>query len=102
MTLQNKGLLKPTIQITALSFAGIGLNFFTQLIIAYYFGTTIERDAYFSAIVIPTYLATILTGSIGSIFIPKLIELKNNYPQKETRDFQNAFRKKDSNYYQNK
>jgi len=71
------GLLKPTIQITALSFAGIILSFISQLIIAYYFGANSERDAYFAAIVIPTYLSAIITGSIGFIFLPKVIELRN-------------------------
>jgi len=74
---QKKGLLKPTIQITALSFAGIVLSFISQVIVAYFFGASSERDAYFAAIVIPTYLATILTGSIGFIFLTQVIELRN-------------------------
>lgn len=78
MTFQKKGLLKSTIQITILSFAGIALNFVSQLIIAYYFGATAERDAYFAAIVIPTYLAAIFTGSLGFIFLPQVIELMND------------------------
>jgi len=75
--IQKGGLLKPTLQITALSFAGIVLSFISQLIIAYFFGATSERDAYFAAIVIPTYLVAILSGSIGFIFLPKVIELRN-------------------------
>lgn len=75
--IQKGGLLKPTVQITALSFAGIVSSFISQLIIAYFFGATSERDAYFAAIVIPTYLVAILSGSIGSIFLPKVIELRN-------------------------
>ena len=71
-----KGLLKPTLQITALSFVGIILSFISQLITAYYFGASSERDAYFAAIVIPTYLVAILTGAIGFIFLPQVIELK--------------------------
>ncbi|NQU35132.1 MAG: polysaccharide biosynthesis C-terminal domain-containing protein [Bacteroidetes bacterium] len=74
---QKEGLLKPTIQITILSFAGIILSFISQLIIAYYFGANTERDAYFAAIVVPTYLTAILTGSIGFIFLPQVIELRN-------------------------
>lgn len=73
-----KGLLKPTIQITLLSFVGIIFSFLSQLVIAYYFGITTERDAYFAAIVVPTYLGTIFTGSIGFVFLPQIIELRNN------------------------
>ncbi len=72
-----RGVLKPTMQITALSFLGIILSFISQLIIAYYFGATSERDAYFAAIVLPTYLTAIITGSIGFIFLPQVIELRN-------------------------
>lgn len=72
-----RGVLKPTLQITALSFLGIILSFISQLIIAYYFGATAERDAYFAAIVLPTYLTAIITGSIGFIFLPQVVELRN-------------------------
>jgi putative peptidoglycan lipid II flippase len=72
-----KDLLKPTIKITILSFCGILLSFISQLLVAYYFGTSSGRDAYFSAIVLPTYFVAILTGSIGFVFLPKVIELKN-------------------------
>lgn len=87
--IQKEGLLKPTLQITALSFLGITLNFVSQLIIAYYFGATSERDAYFAAIVIPTYLVAILSGSIGFIFLPKVVELRN-ISEQNTRKFINT------------
>jgi putative peptidoglycan lipid II flippase len=73
-----KGLLKATINITILSFIGIVFGFISQLIIAYYFGVSLERDAYFAAIVVPTYITSIITGSIGFVFLPKVIELRND------------------------
>jgi len=76
-----KDLLKATINITILSFIGIVFGFISQLIIAYYFGVSIERDAYFAAIVVPTYITSIITGSIGFVFLPKVIELRNNNNQ---------------------
>jgi putative peptidoglycan lipid II flippase len=73
---EEKSILKPTIQITFLSFIGIILNFATQLVIAYFWGTTPERDAYFAAIVIPAYLSSILVGSIGIMFLPIYVDIK--------------------------
>lgn len=73
-----KGLFKPTIQITILTFCGIILSFISQILVAYYFGTSSGRDAYFSAIVLPTYFVAILTGSLGFVFLPRVIEIKNN------------------------
>lgn len=66
-------LLKSTIQVTVLSFLGIVLGFLTQLVIAFYFGATLQRDAYFAASVIPTYISTLCIGSIGAIFMSSYI-----------------------------
>jgi putative peptidoglycan lipid II flippase len=69
-----RNLFKSTFQITFFSLLNIGLNFFLQLIIAYYYGTSYERDAYLASIVIPTYLNTVFAGSIGFIFLTKFQE----------------------------
>jgi putative peptidoglycan lipid II flippase len=71
-----RGLVKPTIQITTLSFVGILLSFASQLVVAYFFGATQERDAYFAALVIPTYISAVLTGSIGVMFLPMYVDIK--------------------------
>lgn len=76
MGAESKSIIKPTIHITILSFVGIILNFITQLVIAYYFGTTPERDAYFAAMVLPTYLSSILVGSLGVMFLPTYVDIK--------------------------
>tara|TARA_B110000908_G_scaffold171434_1_gene234180 strand:+ start:2950 stop:4470 length:1521 start_codon:yes stop_codon:yes gene_type:complete len=70
-----KSTFKPTLQITFFSFIGIIIGFSTQLIIAFYFGTSFERDAYFVAIIIPTYISSIFIGSFGIIFLPKVVDI---------------------------
>lgn len=70
-----QSLIKPTLQVTLFSIIGIIIGFISQLIIAYYFGTKFERDAYFVAIIIPTYLSSVITGSFGIIFLPKVVDL---------------------------
>jgi putative peptidoglycan lipid II flippase len=78
----NKGLFKPTVLITAFSLLGVAVNFLLQLLIAYFFGASFERDAYFVAITVPTYLAAIFTGSIGIIFLPKFVDfIRNRDPE---------------------
>jgi putative peptidoglycan lipid II flippase len=73
--IKNNRLIKPTLQITFFSIISILIGFVTQMIIAYYFGTKFERDAYFIAIIIPTYIVSIFIGSFGIIFLPKVIEI---------------------------
>jgi putative peptidoglycan lipid II flippase len=66
---------KSTIQITALSLLNIFFHFAVQMLVAFYFGTTDGRDAYFAAAVIPAYLTTV-TGCIGMIFLPVYVDIK--------------------------
>ena len=84
-----KGLLKPTIQITGLSFVNIVLTFVSQLVVAYYFGATWERDAYFAAVVIPTYLSTLFVSSIGAIFLPVYVDVKTRKGDIAANHFRN-------------
>lgn len=89
MSGEKKGLLKPTIQITALSIVNIVLTFVSQLVVAYYFGATWERDAYFSAVVIPTYLSTLFVSSIGAIFLPVFVDVKTQKGEEPANKFRN-------------
>jgi putative peptidoglycan lipid II flippase len=75
---QKNGLVKSTLLITFCSLFGIVISFISQMIIAYYFGAKFERDAYFIAGSIPTYLSAIVIGSVGVIFLPKVVDVKNN------------------------
>jgi putative peptidoglycan lipid II flippase len=85
--MSEKGLLKNTFIITFCSILGIVINFVLQLVIAYYFGASFERDAYFAAIAIPTYLSAIFTGSIGMVFLPKFVDIQQNEGDKQAIQF---------------
>lgn len=77
-----KGLLKPTLQITSFSVLGIFVSFTTQIIVAARFGAVMERDAYFAAIVVPAYVTAVLLGSLTVTFIPIFIQ----YETKKSKD----------------
>jgi len=80
-------LLKSTIQVTLFSFLGIILNFLTQFVVAFYFGATPQRDAYFAASVIPTYITALFVGSFGSIFMSAFIRQQTKKTDNEIRSF---------------
>lgn len=79
----NRGLLKPTIQITILSILGVLVSFATQIIVAAKFGATMERDAYFAAIVVPAYVTAVLLGSLTVTFVPIFIEYETRKSKAE-------------------
>jgi putative peptidoglycan lipid II flippase len=79
-------MFKSTIQITLLSFLGIILGFAMQLLVAYYFGTSMERDAYFAAIIIPVYLTSIM-NVIGMIFLPIYVDIVAKHSESEADGF---------------
>ena len=60
--------------VSLLTLAGHGVLFLTQMIIAAYFGATSEMDAYLAASTLPSYLVTIIMGSLGYVFIPVFVE----------------------------
>lgn len=73
-----RGLFRSTVHVTVLMIGNIVLSFISQLIVAYYFGTSATRDAYFSAVVIPTYITTVFSGSFAVVFLPQLVGLIEN------------------------
>lgn len=78
-----RALLKPTLQITFFSIIGVVINFFAQIIIAAKFGTTMERDAHFAALVVPVYIEAVLLSSLTITFVPIFIEYETNRNKKE-------------------
>lgn len=78
-----RGLLKPTLQITFFSVLGILVSFITQIIIAAKFGTTMDRDAYFAAVVVPGYISVVLLGSLTVTFVPIFIEYETKKSKAE-------------------
>lgn len=74
-------LVKSTIIITGFSIVGILISFLSQLIVAFFYGATFFRDAYFIAVTIPVFLSAVITGSFGYVFLPKLTELQIQRPE---------------------
>jgi len=83
-------ILKPTIQVTIFSFIGIGLGFANQIILAYYFGSGAERDAYFAASTIPLYISSVFLGSIGAVFLSSYINVKTQQSEIDAKIFLNS------------
>lgn len=62
------------IVVSAASFAQIIIQFLITLAIAAYFGTETQTQAYTAALVIPTMFAAIITGSLGYVLVPELVQ----------------------------
>lgn len=77
-----KGLFASTIRVTFLILLNVIVSFLSQLLIAYFFGTTANRDAYFSAVAIPMYITAVFTGSLVVVFLPQLVRLHEKDPVK--------------------
>ncbi|HTF29487.1 MAG TPA: lipid II flippase MurJ [Flavitalea sp.] len=69
-------MLKPTIQVTLFSICGILINFIIQLVLAYFFGASEDRDAFFAASSIPAYINVAISGSLIVVFLPRLIDIE--------------------------
>ena len=80
-------MFKSTIQVTLFSILGIVINFVTQLLLAYYFGATQDRDAYFAALTIPAYLTALFNGSVGMMLLPFLVKYQTQHKHDETIRF---------------
>jgi putative peptidoglycan lipid II flippase len=76
-------IVKSSIQVTIITVLNILLSFLVQLIIAYFYGAKQERDVYFLAMAIPTYVSTVFIGSLGVVFLPKLIKIRISEPEQE-------------------
>lgn len=74
---------RSAIQVTILTVLNILLSFLVQLIIAYFYGAKEERDIYFLAMAIPTYVSTVFIGSLGVVFLPKLIKIRISEQEQE-------------------
>jgi putative peptidoglycan lipid II flippase len=80
-------MFKSTIQVTLFSLLGIFINFIIQLLLAYFFGATEERDAYFAALTIPTYISVLFTGSVGMLLVPFLVKYSSSHSNEDIYKF---------------
>jgi putative peptidoglycan lipid II flippase len=71
-------LQKAAFKLTFFSFLNIILTFGVQLLTAFLFGTSAERDVYFASIAVPTYVTATIVGSINVLFLPQLITARNS------------------------
>lgn len=67
-------MFKSSIGISIFSILGTFLGFITQIIMAAYFGTSAEMDAYWVSVTIPMITLAIFIGSLNYTFIPMITE----------------------------
>jgi len=77
-----RGLLKPTLQITFFSIIGVIVIFFTQVILAAKFGAKMEMDSYLAASVVPQFITAVFLSALNVTFIPIFIK----YETKKNKD----------------
>jgi putative peptidoglycan lipid II flippase len=65
----------------------MGINFISQIVLAYYYGARAERDAYFSAMVVPTYIIALFVGSFTVVLLPFFVGLKKKKNEEEVQRF---------------
>ncbi len=63
---------------TILNVFSKGLSFFSTILIAYYFGTSLETDIYFFILSIVTSISMFVTGCTTSVVIPEVMHLNEN------------------------
>lgn len=78
-----RGLLKPTLQVTIFSILQVMVGLVSGIIVATKFGATIERDAYFAAVVVPIYITSVLVFSLTVSFLPVFIECETKKNKEE-------------------
>ncbi len=61
------------IGLTAASLAQVVIQFLIQVVVAYQFGAKADADALAAALVIPTILASIISGSLSYVLVPDLV-----------------------------
>lgn len=76
---------------TILSIASKGLTFCITILIALYFGTSIETDIYFYIIGIVTTIALFINGSTTIVIIPEVIHIKETKGLEDAHKLINFF-----------
>ena len=84
-------MLKSTLTVSIFSIIGVFSNFAVQSLLAYYFGTSPERDAYFASLTIPTYINTLFAGSFLVMFLPFLMKFDTEEDYSLSSGFGSAF-----------
>lgn len=72
-----KNALRSALIVSLLTLAGHLVLFCIQIATAAFFGASGDMDAYLAASTLPSYIVTVLFGSIGFVFIPFFINYKS-------------------------
>jgi putative peptidoglycan lipid II flippase len=76
---------RSAITVTRFTALGIALGFASQLVVAAFFGTRPEMDAYFAATTLPALLAAVLAGAVSATFLPLYSEYLEQKPGEARR-----------------
>ena len=71
---QSGHLVRDSIVTTGLNFISRGIGFLVPILIAALFGTTDKADAYYLAIIIPTFSIQVIVVALSSAFVPVLVK----------------------------
>jgi putative peptidoglycan lipid II flippase len=71
---RKEGLARSTVIVYLASLAAQAVGVVTQIVVAKLFGARAEMDAFLAACTLPQYLITVLTASLGAVFIPVFVE----------------------------
>lgn len=69
-----RSLLSQALLVTGLSILNLAGNLGNGLVVAYFYGATMERDAYLVAQIIPAYLVSVFSGILALLFLPVFVE----------------------------
>lgn len=70
-------LFRATVYVAIINLLGLALNFLLNLVLASKFGVGNEMDCYLVATAVPSYLITVLAGSLSVTFIPAFVDKKD-------------------------
>jgi putative peptidoglycan lipid II flippase len=70
---------RSTLIVSLFAALGSGISFLNQLVLARYFGTTMEMDAYLVAVSLPMTIAALLSGVLNYQLVPALQRVESSH-----------------------
>lgn len=80
VTVSAMKLLEPALVVTSLSMLSQLIGFIRTALIAAIFGTSITVDAYYLALLVPTYVTTVTAGLLQAGFVPSYVGMRTSAP----------------------
>jgi len=72
---------KSSLIVTSFTVLGLGLGFFSNVVVAKMFGARANMDVFLAATAIPTFITSVLSSSLNFTFIPVFAEYRTKDPQ---------------------